>query len=63
MPLEPVLPPAEDEENTELKDFRRRFWWTLPFSVIVTLLAMLGHRLDLMEGDSKPGWNSYCRCP
>jgi Cu+-exporting ATPase len=50
MPLEPVLPPAEDEENTELKDFRRRFWWTLPFSVIVTLLAMLGHRLDLMEG-------------
>jgi Cu+-exporting ATPase len=35
----------DDEENPELVDFRRRFWWTLPLTVIVTLLAMFGHRL------------------
>jgi P-type Cu+ transporter len=45
MTLEPVLPTLEDGENAELVDFRRRFWWTLPFTVIVTLLAMFGHRL------------------
>jgi Cu+-exporting ATPase len=45
MALEPELPSLEEEENPELVDFRRRFWWTLPLSVIVTLLAMFGHRL------------------
>ena len=42
MALEPELPNLEDEENPELRDFRRRFWWTLPLTVLVTLLAMLG---------------------
>src|SRR5687768_14177828 len=45
MALEPELPSIEDEENPELVDFRRRFWWTLPFTIIVTLLAMFGHQL------------------
>jgi len=45
MALEPELPGMEDEENPELADFRRRFWWTLPLTVIVTLLAMFGHQL------------------
>jgi P-type Cu+ transporter len=45
MALEPELPSLEDEENPELVDFRRRFWWTLPLTVIVTLLAMFGHQL------------------
>ena len=45
MALEPELPSVEDEENPELVDFRRRFWWTLPLTVIVTVLAMFGHRL------------------
>lgn len=49
MALEPVLPSLEDDENPELADFRRRFWWTLPMSVVVTLLAMLGHRLQWFE--------------
>ena len=37
----------DDGENPELTDFRRRFWWTLPLTVVVTVLAMLGHRLHL----------------
>jgi len=45
MTLEPVMPTLEDEENPELVDFRRRFWWTLPLTVIVTLMAMFGHRV------------------
>ena len=44
MALEPELPSLEDEENPELVDFRRRFWWTLPLTIIVTVLAMFGHR-------------------
>ncbi len=42
MTLEPVMPSLEDE-NPELDDFRRRFWWTLPLTVVVTVLAMAGH--------------------
>ena len=30
MALEPELPSLDDDENPELVDFRRRFWWTLP---------------------------------
>jgi len=40
------MPSLEDEESPELTDFRRRFWWTLPLTVAVTILAMLGHRLN-----------------
>ncbi|PLC47943.1 copper-translocating P-type ATPase [Pollutimonas subterranea] len=43
MALEPLMPSLEDD-NPELKDFTRRFWWTLPFTVIVTVLAMFGHQ-------------------
>ena len=49
MTLEPVLPSLEDDENPELKDFQRRFWWTLPLTVIAFVLAMLGHRLQWMD--------------
>ena len=49
MALEPVMPTIDDEENPELKDFSRRFWWTLPLTVIVTVLAMFGHQLGLLE--------------
>ncbi|WP_070398451.1 copper-translocating P-type ATPase [Hydrogenophaga sp. PML113] len=44
MTLEPLMPTLE-EGNPELDDFQRRFWWTLPLTVVVTALAMLGHRL------------------
>jgi len=45
MTLEPVMPSLEEGENPELTDFRRRFWWTLPLTVVATLIAMFGHRL------------------
>jgi Cu+-exporting ATPase len=45
MALEPMLPSLDDESNPELQDFSRRFWWTLPLTLAVTLLAMFGHRL------------------
>lgn len=45
MALEPLMPSLEDD-NPELKDFTRRFWWTLPFTVVVTVLAMFGHQLS-----------------
>ena len=46
MTLEPVLPTLDEDENPELADFSRRFWWTLPLTMTVTLLAMVGHRLQ-----------------
>ncbi|TWI11492.1 heavy metal translocating P-type ATPase [Aerolutibacter ruishenii] len=46
MALEPEMPSLDEEENPELVDFSRRFWWTLPLTLIVLVLAMFGHRLD-----------------
>ena len=44
MALEPVVPELDQEEDDgEYRDFRRRFWGSLPFTVIVVLLAMAGH--------------------
>jgi Cu+-exporting ATPase len=49
MTLEPLLPESgADDENPELHDFQRRFWWTLPLTMIVTVLAMFGHSLGWM---------------
>ena len=45
MALEPLMPSLDEEENPELLDFRHRFWWTLPLSAAVFVLAMFGHRL------------------
>ncbi len=45
MALEPLMPTAEEGDSPELVDFRRRFWWTLPLTVVVTVLAMGGHVL------------------
>lgn len=49
MTLEPVLPELEEEENPELRDFKHRFWGTLPLTVVVFILAMFGHRLQWMD--------------
>lgn len=54
MALEPVMPALDDEENPELVDFRRRFWWTLPLTAIVFALAMFGHAV---LGSALPGQN------
>ena len=45
MALEPEMPSAEPEENPELRDFSRRFWWTLPLTVITLAMAMFGDAL------------------
>jgi len=48
MALEPLLPDLDDD-NPELRDFSRRFWWTLPLTLVVLALAMAGERLHLMD--------------
>ena len=49
MALDPELPALDAEENPELRDFEHRFWWTLPLTAGVFVLAMFGHRLGWMD--------------
>ena len=51
MALEPEMPSLDDEDNPELVDFSRRFWWTLPLSAIVLVLAMFGHYMPWLPVD------------
>ncbi|MCL4183427.1 MAG: HAD-IC family P-type ATPase, partial [Burkholderiaceae bacterium] len=53
MALEPLLPAAQADDNPELRDFSRRFWWTLPLTIVVTVLAMSGHRFVWMSPSSQ----------
>jgi len=53
MALEPMLPSLDDGENPELTDFRHRFFWTLPLSLTVLVLAMFGHRLPLLSTNAR----------
>jgi P-type Cu+ transporter len=76
MALEPEMPSLEDEDNPELRDFSHRFWWTLPLSAIVLLLAMLGHRFGWLPTTARTwlelvlstpvvlwaGWPFFQRC-
>jgi len=76
MALEPEMPSLEEEDNPELRDFTRRFWWTLPLTAIVLMLAMLGHRIPFLSTEvrtwvelvlSAPvvlwaGWPFFARC-
>jgi P-type Cu+ transporter len=54
MALEPAMP-SLDDENPELEDFRRRFFWTLPLTIIVATLAMAGHRVH-WRNPATEGW-------
>ncbi len=49
------MPELEEEDNPELRDFTRRFWWSLPLTVIVTVLAMAGHSLPILH-DATQNW-------
>jgi Cu+-exporting ATPase len=76
MALEPEMPSLEDEDNPELRDFTRRFWWTLPLTIIVLTLAMLGHRITFLSTEARTwielvlsapvvlwaGWPFFVRC-
>ncbi|HEY9540835.1 MAG TPA: heavy metal translocating P-type ATPase [Luteimonas sp.] len=53
MALEPEMPGLDDGENPELTDFRRRFWWTLPLSFVVMMLAMFGHHLPWLSVEAR----------
>ncbi len=55
MALEQVMPGLDDGENPELVDFRRRFWWTLPLTVLVTAIAMSGHGAGMLSPTQR-GW-------
>jgi Cu+-exporting ATPase len=55
MALEPEAPSLEEGENPELTDFGRRFWRTLPLTVILVFLAMFGWRAFGFEGAAQ-GW-------
>jgi Cu+-exporting ATPase len=55
MTLEPELPSLEEDDNSELRDFQRRFWWTLPLTAVVFVLAMFGHRLQWLDM-SRQSW-------
>ena len=75
MALEPEMPSLDDEDNPELRDFTRRFWWTLPLTIVVFVLGMLGERLPL-SADGRSwlelafatpvvlwaGWPFFVRC-
>jgi P-type Cu+ transporter len=49
MTLDPEMPSLADDDNPELRDFQRRFWWTLPLTGVVCVLAMFGHRLQWLS--------------
>ena len=49
MALEAMIPSIETEDHAELNSFRKRFWLSLPLTLLVASLAMFGHALNLME--------------
>ncbi|WP_428992288.1 heavy metal translocating P-type ATPase [Pseudoxanthomonas suwonensis] len=51
MALEPEMPSLEEDDNPELRDFTRRFAWTLPLTLAVFVLAMFGHRFHALPAD------------
>jgi Cu+-exporting ATPase len=55
MSLEPAMPELSElsalseNSNSEMDDFKRRFWLSLPLSVSVMVLAMAGHQFQWMD--------------
>ena len=49
MALEPEMPTAGEERNPELDDFTRRFWWTVPLTLVGVVLAMGAHGFTLVS--------------
>lgn len=54
MALEPEAPSLDETEDPELIDFRRRFWWTLPLTVVTVFLAMFGHDYGWFSAGTQP---------
>ena len=53
MALEPEMPSLDEEENPELRDFSHRFWWTLPLTVVVLVLAMFGQHFTWLATSTR----------
>ncbi|KRA74607.1 copper-transporting ATPase [Lysobacter sp. Root667] len=76
MALEPEMPSLEEDENPELRDFGRRFAWTLPLSLATLVLAMFGHNWPSLSATARTwlefalsapvvlwaGWPFFERC-
>ena len=76
MALEPEMPGLDDEDHPELRDFSHRFWWTLPATLVVLVLAMFGHHFPWLPVDTRTwielilttpvvvwaGWPFFVRC-
>lgn len=54
MALEPMQPTLDDGPNPELVDFSQRFWKTLPFTLLVFILAMGSHIHRLIPENIQP---------
>ncbi|WP_371136301.1 copper-translocating P-type ATPase [Methyloversatilis sp.] len=63
MSLEPVLPAVGEDDNKTFEDFQRRFYWTLPLTVVVFVLAMFGHRLALFDRGTQNWIELACTAP
>lgn len=53
MSLELSLPTLDEADDSELQDFGRRFWRTLPLTTAVAVLAMIGHRQAWFSGPTQ----------
>jgi len=76
MGLEPEMPGLDDEDDPELRDFSRRFWWTLPATTAVVVLAMFGQNIPALPVEARAwielvltipvvlwaGWPFFVRC-
>jgi P-type Cu+ transporter len=54
MALEPELPSETTEDSAELTDLRRRFWWTLPLTIMAVIIAMSGDLFTPLLGATRP---------
>ncbi len=54
MALEPELPSETTEDSAELADLRRRFWWTLPLTIMAVIIAMSGDLFTPLLGAARP---------
>lgn len=45
MRLEALMSQSGAESDVELQDIQRRFWWSLPLTILVFMLAMFGDQL------------------
>ena len=76
MALEPEMPSLDDEDNPELRDFTRRFGWTLPLTLATFVLGMFGNQLPWIAPVTRTwlefafatpvvlwaGWPFFVRC-